>query len=158
MVVLQDDTFAPLMIAGVVLFFSAFVLGAVMQNWDVALFKPSPNAEDNVVFGDSTAIAYMIIGFFHFGGMISGVALASGSLLTLLLAAKTAQRVRALLLASVLPLGFGVTFFVWVLYTLPGFGWVFSAMRVDRAWVSWATMQGVLLVYLSVRFAYDVLR
>ncbi len=157
MVELRDDTFLPLLVASLVLFVSSFLLGAVMQNWDAALLRPSNPGDANVVLGDSTTMAYLIVGFFHFGGMVSGAALFLGSLVTLPFDEAYAQRIRALLIAGTLPLGFGLTFVLWVFFTLPRFGWVVSPMRFDRALGLWLVVETLMLLFLAVRFAHDVL-
>ena len=157
MVVQQDSDVVPVLVASATLFVSAFVLGAIMQNWDVALLRPSSPADKNIILGDTTTVAYLIIGFFHFGGMLGGLVMGVGALLSVGFGQVSGAYIRAFLVGVALPMSYLITFIVWVSYTLPSFGWVWDLDRVDRGWLTWSVAWAVLFGYLMLRFAIDSL-
>ena len=157
MVLLQDDKPTPVIVAGTAVFVAGLVLGAVMQNWDVALLRPHSTPGDNVVLKDSTAFAYLVVGLFHFGGMVAGLVVVAFGLLSLALNdddSATSMRTAALVVLG--PLAFFVTWLVWTFWILPhgvGFTLKLSEFRMD--WVAWLLCQAALCLWAAIALAVD---
>ena len=159
MVLLHDDKPTPVIVAGVAVFVAGLVLGAVMQNWDAALLRPHSTPEDNVVLKDSTTFVYLVVGFFHFGGMVAGLIVVVCGLLSLALDDDAATFLRALALCVLGPISFLTTWLVWTFWILPHgvkFTLKLSEFRAD--WVAWLLCQGVLFVWATVVLAVEGLR
>lgn len=108
MVLLQDDKPTPVIVAGAIVFVAGLVLGAIMQNWDVALLRPHAEPAKNVILGDSTTFVYLVVGFFHFGGMVSGLVVVLLGLFSLAFN-DNATAVRAFALSVLGPVAFLLT-------------------------------------------------
>ena len=153
MVVLQDGHPVPLLTAAAAVFFSAFVLGALMQNWQAALLRPG---ENNALFKDSTTAAYLVVGFFHFGGMIAGLLILLAGLIVSVSGALAAKTAASVLVVVCAPLSFVVVFIVWTLVFLREYGWSrLWLSEADQGWLIWAGCQGALVVYAVFRFGID---
>lgn len=153
MVVLQDGDLRPVFTAAAVVFFSAFVLGAMMQNWPAALLRPGQN---NALFKDSTTVAYLIVGFFHFGGMVAGLLILLAGLILSVSGMPAAKKVASVLVVVAAPASFVVVFLVWTQVTLRELGWDrLWLSRADQPWLLWFGCQGVLVLYALVRFGID---
>ena len=153
MVVLQDGDLRPVFTAAAAVFFSAFVLGAIMQNWPAALLRPSG---ENALFKDSTTVAYLVVGFFHFGGMVAGLLILLAGLVLSMSGMPAARGVASVLVVVAAPVSFVVVFAVWTQVTLRELGWDrLWLSTADRPWLLWAGCQGVLVLYAIIRFGVD---
>ena len=156
MVLLRDDKPVPVIVAGACVFVAGLVLGAIMQNWDAALLRPHSPASDNVVLKDSTTFAYLVVGFFHFGGMVAGLVVAAFGLLSLAFDDGAATTVRTVALCVLGPVAFLATWLVWTFWILPGsVGFRLESGRFRWDWVAWLACQGVLFVWASVVLAVE---
>lgn len=153
MVVLQDGDLRAVFTAAAVVFFSAFVLGALMQNWPAALLRPG---ENNALFKDSATVAYLIVGFFHFGGMVAGFLILLAGLILSVSGMPAAKWIASALVVVAAPASFVVVFIVWTQVSLRELGWDrLWLSQADRTWLLWGGCQGVLVVYAIVRFGID---
>ena len=159
MVVLRDDKPVPVIVAGACVFVAGLVLGAIMQNWDVALLRPHSPASDNAVLKDSTTFAYLVLGFFHFGGMVAGLVVAAFGLLSLAFDGTEGTRLRTVAVCVLGPLALLATWLVWTFAILPGsVGFRIEPKRFRWDWVAWLVCQGALFVWASVVLAVEALR
>lgn len=157
MVVLQVQGFVPLLAGSGVVFASALLLGVVMQNWDVALLRPSQGVSSNALLADTATAAYTVVGFLHFGGMVGGFCTAAGTLLSIPFDPVTGQSIRIFLCAVVFPVALVVTFVVWLFWVLPALNtWKEGLWNADGMWVAWFAAHAVLFAVAAGRVVHDV--